>query len=76
MKPGPGDRALILLLAGVTLAMMIALAVLAWTLWNELGRPAWREAARWRPAVLLVAAGGEILLIRRLRGVLARLRVN
>ncbi|HEX7878565.1 MAG TPA: hypothetical protein VF720_04115 [Candidatus Eisenbacteria bacterium] len=74
MKPGPGDRFLIRLLLGLNLAMLVALPVLAVTLWRELGGPAWRDAARFRPLVVLVAAGGEFLLIRRFRGILARLR--
>jgi hypothetical protein len=76
VKPGPGDRFLILLLAGVNLAMLVALPILAWTLWRELDRPSWGEAARFRPLLLLAALGGEFLLLRRLRGVLRRVRGN
>jgi len=74
VKAGPGDRFLIRLLACVTLAMLVALPILALTLWRELDRPAWQGAARFRPLILLVAAGGEILLVRRFRGILSRLR--
>jgi len=75
LKPGPTDRPLLYLLVFVNLALLVALPIGVYSLWQLLGTGIYRDGpGRLKPLLLILATLGEFLLLLRLRGAWRRLR--